>query len=116
MGEFFIQIITCKERIAEVENIPPNGHFARWATLSDLLLTGQPILGGVREGEHVVKVQLAFEKDDDEIPISVASVYLLCECDIEVIASQRVQSALVTQQQVPQQKSKIATPTLIVPR
>lgn len=114
MGEFFIQVITCKGRVAE--SAPPSGRqFDHWATMADMLLTGQPLPVKIEEAnEHPVKVTLAFEGDDLERPTSVASVFLLCPCDIEVIAGERVQSALLNPQ--PNTNSaKIQTPRLIIP-
>jgi hypothetical protein len=112
-GEFFIQMITCRGRLAEIKP-KPGQQFGEWATMADMLLTGQKLPArGFDEGEHPVKVLLAFQEQDAE-PISVASVYLLCMCDIEVIEGQRAQSALI-QQNPQQKKSQIATPRLIVP-
>ena len=113
-GIYFVQIATCKDRVLEVE--PDSGQqYGHWATIADMLLTGhgQRILPtAAAEGEHAIKVLLAFEDAESKQTTAIASVFLLCPCEIPVIAGDRARSAMVRK---PAPQQKIATPSLIVP-
>jgi len=103
---YLIQIKLCDGQKLEApipDNEDPDYPYAYWATLADLLLTGQKVLpNAYPDVPHVVMVGLVFADAEDpmdqDAPLElVSSVYLLCPCTIEV-TNRRVASRLVTEE------------------
>lgn len=92
-----LQFRTCKEKTAAM--LPPQGEeFNRFATYSDLLLTGQDMrvdIPGTEPDEHIDQVMLVYKA---ERPVMVCSVFLLCPCSIDIDRDQRAKSELLVAQ------------------
>ena len=94
---YAIQIKNCKNQTGGVR-IPDNKAYDTFATLADLLMLGEDLgvdLPGATPGAHYDQVTLVFTHDLSSKSIMVSSVFLLCECHVEINNQEQATSSLL---------------------
>jgi hypothetical protein len=90
-----VQFTNCRNQVGSVE-VPTKQAYQSFATFADKLLLGEDMgidFPDAVIGSHIVQVTLAYYGLEN--PLMVSSIFLICECDVDVEKGERATSMLM---------------------